>query len=169
MQAEKGSCNDARNGMYEESMGKQCHSMVCGQQPNGNVSIRTLKKVRLISLLRWLLELLITAINWYLETSLESHAMNFLFAMRSPNYQLFKVYCISDDMGHYSIAMILILISSRSRFKHSYMLIRHSLSHQDVCICSLWILDQHGLFDYSGLGDPWHSKFPQKMFQQRKW
>jgi len=52
MQAEKGSCNDARNGMYEESMGKQCHSMVCGQQPNGNVSIRTPKKVRLISLLR---------------------------------------------------------------------------------------------------------------------
>jgi cell division control protein 6 len=44
MQAEKGSRNDARNGMHEESVDKQCHYTVCDQQPNGNGSIRTPKK-----------------------------------------------------------------------------------------------------------------------------
>lgn len=46
MQAGKGSCNDAhaRNGMFEESVDKQCHYTVCDQQANGNGSIRTPKK-----------------------------------------------------------------------------------------------------------------------------
>lgn len=44
MQAEKGSCNDARNDMREESVGKQGHYTVCNQQPNGNGNTRTPKK-----------------------------------------------------------------------------------------------------------------------------
>jgi len=60
----------------------------------------------------------------HIKMSLESDILKFIFSLRSPEYQLFKLHHSGDRICHYFIYVILILSCSNSRFESNAMLIK---------------------------------------------